>query len=427
MMDLVPMCLSEKSQLLSGSELEKFILVWLFPPLCLLGLIGNILTLMVLLSSDITSRANTLLACLAFCDMVFLLFMVPHSMANFELFAFNYYFRWYYFITKVHLIGFANWSSAVAIWLVVAVCGERLLGIRYPFRTRDNWSKYCIGGIVFLIVVLAGILTSYNHISHKCVIKQFCNNTQLMSRCFDVTQDNWARNRTNDTPQFIKSYVKWSVIANAIFVVFIPIFLLAAFNMALMASVRQQRHRLINSRHLSTHSNSGNFKHAVEKGPSIWGLLPRRGTDAVVRSKTEIRIAVTVCSIVTCFTITQGPSAIVMSIKSLSAQGTVNRNGSALLDWYEIQTITSFLVIVGKTLNFILFCLSSSSFRQRLLNVLRGKLKDYQRRYSTTMNSTAIIRGQQRVDLFVKQIAFSHDLLTAKIVNNPLRRNTIAA
>uniref|UniRef100_A0A0M3IM92 G_PROTEIN_RECEP_F1_2 domain-containing protein n=1 Tax=Ascaris lumbricoides TaxID=6252 RepID=A0A0M3IM92_ASCLU len=182
-------CWSERHQLLSGSTLEMIVFTLLFPPICILGIAGNTLNLMVLLSSEMRSRANSLLACLAFCDIVFLLLMIPHSLANFNVFALNYFFRWYYLSAKIHLITLANWSSAVAIWLVVAVCAERVMGIRHPFHTRAHWSRYCTAAIVFTIVLLAGMLTFYNNFSHICVVKEFCNRTQVMAKCFDVTLD----------------------------------------------------------------------------------------------------------------------------------------------------------------------------------------------------------------------------------------------
>lgn len=73
--------------------------------------------------------------------------------------------------------------------LVVAVCAERVMGIRHPFHTRAHWSRYCTAAIVFTIVLLAGMLTFYNNFSHICVVKEFCNRTQVMAKCFDVTLD----------------------------------------------------------------------------------------------------------------------------------------------------------------------------------------------------------------------------------------------
>lgn len=55
--------------------------------------------------------------------------------------------------------------------------------------------------------------------------------------------------------------------------------------------------------------------------------------------------------------------------------------------WYHANTVTSCLVIVGKTLNFVLFCLSSSSFRRRLKKILHQKFLFMNRKNSISQNS----------------------------------------
>ncbi|KIH45827.1 hypothetical protein ANCDUO_24128 [Ancylostoma duodenale] len=49
-------CLPEDQLRLSGSELEHLLYTVFFPPLCVFGLIGNTLTIMVLVSNDLMSR-----------------------------------------------------------------------------------------------------------------------------------------------------------------------------------------------------------------------------------------------------------------------------------------------------------------------------------------------------------------------------------
>ncbi|VDK45062.1 unnamed protein product [Anisakis simplex] len=350
-------CWSERHQVLFGSTLEMILFTLFFPPICLLGIVGNTLNLMVLLGAEMRSRANSLLACLAFCDIVFLILMIPHSMANFNVFALNYSFRWYYLSAKMHLITFANWSSAVAIWLVVAVCVERVMGIRHPFHTRGHWSRYCMAALVVSIVVIAGILTSYNHFSHVCIVQEFCNQTQVMAKCFDVTLDTNA----NETA------------------------LNSALNAALIVFLKQRSVMLYQSI-----SDSSKKEVKNEQGASLF----RRSIDQVLfcfatRQRTEQRIAITVVAIVTCFTITQGPSAVVLSINTFSSTRTVEALTG--LNWYQLQTVTAFLVIVGKTLNFILFCLSSANFRRRLMCILRNKLKAVQKTRTSTINGTLFI------------------------------------
>ncbi|KAK6015292.1 hypothetical protein OSTOST_19284 [Ostertagia ostertagi] len=131
-------------------------------------------------------RANTFLAVLAFADIIFLSLLFPNILANYSFFTFNYYFRYFYFHTKVHLISLANWCSAVAIWCVIAVCSDRLVGIRNPLYARASWSWWKLPAVIICIVAVAGSLTFYQHFEYYCLVRSYCHETQLYSRCLPV-------------------------------------------------------------------------------------------------------------------------------------------------------------------------------------------------------------------------------------------------
>ncbi len=114
---LVGNCLTDAHMRLTGSPFEHALQRYLYPILTSLGIVGNLLNLTVLLT--MRNRSNSLLATLAFADILFLTMIIPHSMANFDAIAFNYLFRRIYFQFKMNLITFANWSSAAAIWFVL--------------------------------------------------------------------------------------------------------------------------------------------------------------------------------------------------------------------------------------------------------------------------------------------------------------------
>ncbi|CAJ0580834.1 unnamed protein product, partial [Mesorhabditis spiculigera] len=358
-------CLSDAQLQLWRSSLENVLYTGLFPPLCVLGLIGNALNLMVLCSNDIMSRANVFLACLAVCDICFLLLMVPHSMANFDVFALSFPFRSLYLPAKLHLIAFANWTSAVAIWLVVIVCFERVLGVRSPLHRLGDPSRMRMLIGMLLLLITAGALTFYNHVSHHCLVRTICNGTQILSICMDVNMHTWPGNRPNLSPPALRAYVQWTRMANALLVVLVPLFLLIVLNIMLLYYVRKRSY--------FAYETLGKVTKKVERkgSPALPYLttLFRRHSDQIVQQKTEHRVAVTVCAVVTSFTITQAPSAVVLCINSLFADLDFRSTDA----WYEISTITSFLVVIGKSLNFVVFCLSSSNFRHRLFAMLRAK------------------------------------------------------
>lgn len=98
-----------------------------------------------------------------------------------------------------------------------------------------------------------------------------------------------------------------------------------------------------------------------------------------------LQVTITVCAIVTCFTVTQGPSAAAAIYQSL--HGAVSQSNTIL---YVLTTATSFLVVLGKTLNFILFCLSSANFRHRLLGMMKRRLRRRRQDSAFSMTSSRI-------------------------------------
>ncbi|KAI1729251.1 7 transmembrane receptor (rhodopsin family) domain-containing protein [Ditylenchus destructor] len=448
-------CLPAELLRLQGSHTENLFFRFVFPWLCFIGIVGNCLNLTVLLSSDKRSRrssicinhrsSDALLVSLAFCDILFLLLMLPHSLANFDYFGLDFTFRTLYLPSKIHLISTANWCSAVAIWLIIAICAERLIGIGNC--EIKKWTCCRTGHVIAAIVLICGVLTSYNHFSYHCVVKLLCNGTQIISKCFDVVQENWSTNHTNLTPAFIRSYVQWSQVLNVIAVIVVPILIMIALNLALLFVVRQQSFLVYNrlysaslnsnnsggsapgiskgTRKISAMSDSGKRKSSVvvfSEAGSNEGLdravtnnthenptqqarsnLFRRSIDQTMQFQAEHRVTVTVCAIVTCFTITQGPSAIVLSLSFFSGHKPPFVNSNAL--WYHANCVTGFLVIIGKTLNFILFCFSSATFRRRLMRILQSKLLYLSDRRNSFLGSSCSTGGPSNSSLKKQQIA----------------------
>ncbi|CAJ0942447.1 unnamed protein product, partial [Mesorhabditis belari] len=334
-------CLGERQMMLSVHGLSNVLIGYVVPVIALFGISGNILNLTVLLAKNMRTRSNVLLACLAVADVVFLLCMLPDAMANYRYFSFNNLFRKFYLTNKIHLLHLLNWSSAAAIWLILIICSERLIGIRYPLSVRKHKSLLSPPFLVSMTVLLTGLLTFHHNISYKCEWRNFCNGTQYHSMCFHVDGPAWFRNQPNPTPQWIRLYVRCSLEIQAVCVVFIPVLLVFISNLLLIATMRRR------ARFLAVGAGGGEM------------------TDQH-RARTEHKVTLTVCAIVTCFTITQGPSAVIPVVSSLS--------GVPIEKFAKETTIVTTMVVVGKALNFILFCLSSASFRQRLLFRTKGTL-----------------------------------------------------
>ncbi|KAH7730246.1 Protein F40A3.7 [Aphelenchoides avenae] len=347
MKNLSAVCLTEAQMQMHGTELEKYLQRYFFPVLAIFGILGNLLNLTVLLNRRMRSRANTFLALLAFSDIIFLSLLLPNVLANYPAFTYNYYFRLFYFHTKTTLLAFANWWSAVAIWCVIAVCADRLIGIRHPLYIRSHIASYKMSLLLSAIVAIPGLFTFYQHFAYKCIIRSFCNGTQLYSMCLPVNQDRWIGNQSNPYSESFREFIDVSIRLNAICVIIFPIILLAALNMLLLCALRQRTTGLLMNEETS------------QSKPCI---------DNLKHQKTENRVTLTVTLIVTLFTITNGPSAIVHLLQSVYQ--------FQHKQWYNIVLICSAMVVVGKASNFILFCLCSKHFRSRLFSLAQRKVHE---------------------------------------------------
>lgn len=193
--------------------------------------------------------------------------------------------------------------------------------------------------IVSAVFIASAILTFYHHIAYNCFYYHLCNGTQLFAVCFAVTADQWQYNHTNTNAYWFRSYVRVSTVANALLVIVMPIIAVAVLNLSLICELRRRV------------DTTG-----VQGCPGSF----RRISDANSRHKQQRKVTVTVCAIISCFTLTQGPSAITFLWEL------VTQSDGPTEEFFTVVSITNSLVITGKVLNFVLFCSSSAHFRRRL-------------------------------------------------------------
>ncbi|KAH7731681.1 G protein-coupled receptor [Aphelenchoides avenae] len=95
---------------------ERFLMMYCFPVQLVVGVVGNLLNLMVLLSKGMRSKTNIILASVALADILFLLFMVPHSLMYNKLFTNNPAFKTFIVYANYHIIGIVNMCSFASAW-----------------------------------------------------------------------------------------------------------------------------------------------------------------------------------------------------------------------------------------------------------------------------------------------------------------------
>uniref|UniRef100_A0A8R1XU53 G_PROTEIN_RECEP_F1_2 domain-containing protein n=1 Tax=Onchocerca volvulus TaxID=6282 RepID=A0A8R1XU53_ONCVO len=340
-------CLTNQQMQLYGNEVEKYLQRYIYPGIVIFGITGNVLNLTVLLNRSMRSRSNIFLATLAIADIIFLLLLLPNILATYPLFTYNYTYRYIYFHIKIHLLSLTNWVSSAAIWLVVAVCADRLIGIRRPLYTKTDWNKYRTLLLITVIVTITGIVNFYQHFQYKCFMRDYCHRTQIYSRCIMINNDGrWFRNRTNPYSETYRNLIDISVTINAVTTIILPIFLLSFLNFLLLFILRNRRNLLLvstNQRSLSKRKRSMRYL------------------------KMEHRVTLMVALIVTTFIILNGPSAVIHLV-NLAHEKKLN---------YNFTLLGNTLVIIDKACNFILFCLTSQHFRARLFELTQRRVNRF--------------------------------------------------
>ncbi|KAK6022276.1 hypothetical protein OSTOST_12033, partial [Ostertagia ostertagi] len=134
------------------------------------------------------------------------------------------------------------------------------------------------------ILVGTFLLTSYHHVSHTCKTFAVCSGTQLIGGCYSNALPNWG-SRPNPTSELTRQWIEMSVFLNAVFAVLLPVFAVAVLNISLVRLLKKR-----NTQELLVHT--------VNTNPST-------------RHEQERKMTHTVLAIVTCFSLTQGPSALV--------------------------------------------------------------------------------------------------------------------
>uniref|UniRef100_A0A914M868 G-protein coupled receptors family 1 profile domain-containing protein n=1 Tax=Meloidogyne incognita TaxID=6306 RepID=A0A914M868_MELIC len=177
---------------------------------------------------------DILLSSLALFDALFLILFLPNSLAHFDLFYLNNLFRKFYFLFKIHILALINQCSAAAIWIILGVCFERFIAISSPLSIHKS-RPFGIKLFLVIVIIATFLLTFYVHLSYQCIIKIFCNGSQLYSFCFNSDSKKWKTNNSFlANSQLIYLYLHYSPIIHAVFVVFLPTVLIIFSNLGLL-------------------------------------------------------------------------------------------------------------------------------------------------------------------------------------------------
>ncbi|XP_078335039.1 FMRFamide receptor-like isoform X1 [Crassostrea virginica] len=163
----------------------------LYPCICIPGLLGNILTLVVLSQTNMLSSTNAFLSALAVSDMVSLL----NDLVYFSVMVLSNSQPEIAYHIYVHVYPFAhfvfNISNSVSSWLTVSVAIERFLLVCFPAKSRTMCTRpRAIAGTIVINVVMLTISLPYAF-RYKTiqVVDNWSNKTSLQLNLTDLWQE----------------------------------------------------------------------------------------------------------------------------------------------------------------------------------------------------------------------------------------------
>ncbi|TMS38694.1 hypothetical protein L596_005359 [Steinernema carpocapsae] len=238
-------------------------------------------------------------------------------------------------------------------------------------HTRFEWRDWRIYVLIILIFITSFMVTSFHHVEYHVKLVNLCNNTQLRALYYPVAMVpslklNFLTNETETIHPFWPLYTKWGKYVQSFTVVVFPIIAVGILNYSLIAALqRPEDHR---ERSLVAASERPSGKNSVSRKESD----KIRFSDLGTIQRQERRVTITVLAIVTCFTLTHAPTLIPFVWESIDDSAT------RYPIFINMVSIINNVLVIGKVMNFVLFCSVSSHFRKRMMALLfRRKPKKY--------------------------------------------------
>ncbi|KAF7637923.1 G_PROTEIN_RECEP_F1_2 domain-containing protein [Meloidogyne graminicola] len=375
---------------LTVGNVDYFIQHYIFPFQFFLGVFGNSINLIVLLSSGMKNQANILLAAMACADLAFLFCLLPNSLVSFPIFYRSIGFAYFYFITKIHFIAFANCFSTAATFFVLAVSLERFIGVWRPMHTCFQLRNRSLFLLILNIFIFAFLLSFYHHIEHKVTIQIQCN--KVWANFQHISQQ-------KNISIFLIKYLKIAKYIQSLFVIILPVIAVAILNVSLVYFLRKRRRILKGKR-------ENEFKEQEF-----------RYSDIEIFQKRERKVTATVIAIVTCFTITHLPTLGPIIFEHF------------LPNKYKIEIITvkailNCILVTGKVLNFFCFCSSSEHFRKRTVLILKAQLcQNRSRKKYSSMVALSNLATQTNLTL-IQNNNLNRKNSSSNIIKNNNSRNS---
>lgn len=208
--------------------LEDICYKYIGPVLCVFGILGNIINLIVLSRQQLVESPYIYLKALAVTDMSALLFSFPFMVVSRE--STTYSLKWY---NAYIFLPFVNFFTASSIWITVVMTIDRFIFVKFPIWARWRCSRFSAQVRVWIILVATFMIS---------VPRLFCYTiVPIHVGHSNVTVTDLQGYRISATEFRRSEYYQAMNIALIILIHFLPLVILCMINIYLIVAVQQAR------------------------------------------------------------------------------------------------------------------------------------------------------------------------------------------
>ena len=327
---------ARQNETLAGAGLAEANFIWMYGAPCLIifGIVGNVLSILVFQRNAMQKMTvRLLLTALAVVDIIMLLVGFTHDWL-YRISNTRIYIRHTSSVmckSQLFLLVSGKWISA---WILVAIAVQRFMAVFIPVKMRTLFSGRVPIAVLLTIVVFSFGVNVHFFFTFGLQVQEIGNVT-------------YFRHCSKLAPYFV--YEIWPYI-DAVFGSFLPFVLLIICTIGILAQEIQRKQC----------------------------LAARDSRTSVSGARTESRLAATTAMLLTvsfAFLLFTAPY-FVWRLSRPFVRSSKDENA----DWTYI--VAQFLQYTNHAVNFLLYCVSGTLFRQELVAIFK---KDTERRVSTSM------------------------------------------
>ena len=317
-------------------DVRIYVDVYIIGPLCLAGIVGNLLAILALRLDHSNRTVTFLLQALAVADNAYLVssLLVQTLKSAAECSSWLKDFKEPFQFTEPYLWPLASIAQTTTVWLTVLVTVDRYLAICRPFESMRHQVSTRAKRAVY-IIALTAIVYNIPRFFEKVVIR-------LPDHCLRVFRyvawPSWLRK--NDLYVLI-----YKTVLFFIFRMVGPLFVLVVLNIKLIQTLRRARR-----------DHAQLTQTANQRTNNYFNLI--------------------LVTVVTVFIVCQTPDFLVRIAMTIKTYSTIK------FDIYWPNTFSNMMLTINSSVNCLIYCLTGRKFRQILYRILcrhscrRKKAKD---------------------------------------------------